>query len=249
MSILERSLIVLTVLAVLAMAVPSTAQIPDEFTNLKLLPKDISKRELMNIMRSFSGALGVRCSYCHVGEDPNDLATFDFASDEKEEKLATRVMMKMSGDINNTYLAELKKDHVTRVRCVTCHRGVDEPEQIDNILLSVASEDGVDTAMAKYRELREQYYGSASYDFSAGPLNSAAERLAQERNDVTGAIAIMKMNIELNPDQAYSYLLLGQFYQASGDKAAAIASVEKSLELEPDNGWAKQMLQKMKASE
>ncbi len=38
----------------------AAAQIPDKFTNLKVLPKDISKGELVGIMRAFSGALGVR---------------------------------------------------------------------------------------------------------------------------------------------------------------------------------------------
>ena len=35
-------------------------------------------------MRGFAGGLGVRCQYCHVheGNQPNNLSTFDFASDE-----------------------------------------------------------------------------------------------------------------------------------------------------------------------
>jgi tetratricopeptide (TPR) repeat protein len=200
-------------------------------------------------MRNFSGALGQRCSYCHVAEDPANLETYDFASDDKETKRVAQIMMKMTGDINNTHLPELKEENVTRVRCITCHRGVDTPETIDNVVLAVVEKDGLDAALAKYREMRQEYYGRASYDFSSGPLSSAAESLAGERGDVDGAIAIMKMNIEFNPDEAYSHLFLGQLYQASGDKAAAIASVEKSLELDPNNNRAKAMLEKLKASE
>jgi tetratricopeptide (TPR) repeat protein len=247
MSTLGRTLIALTALVVLMMAGPGAAQIPDEFTNLKVLPKDIGKRELMNIMRNFAGALGQRCNYCHVAENPTDLATYDFASDDKEAKRAAHIMMKMTGEINNTHLPELKEENVTRVRCITCHRGVDNPETIDNVVLAVVEKDGLDAAVAKYREMRQEYYGRASYDFSAGPLDSAAERLASERGDIAGAIAIMKMNIEFNPDEAYSHLFLGQLYQTSGDKAAAIASVEKSLELDPNNNRAKAMLEKMKS--
>jgi len=249
MSILERRLIALTTLVVLAMVGPASAQIPDEFENLKVLPKDISKRDLVNIMRQFAGALGKRCNYCHVGENPASLEGYDFASDEKEPKRVARIMMNMTGEINNTHLPELKRDSVIRVRCITCHHGVDEPETIDNIVLAVVEDDGLDAAIAKYREMREEYYGKASYDFSAGPLNTVAESLAGKRDDVAGAITVMKMNIEFNPDQSFSHLFLGQLYQSSGDKAAAIASVEKSLEIDPDNKWAKGMLEKIRASE
>ena len=72
MKLFERGLIALTALVVLTVAGPATAQIPDEFTNLKVLPEDIGKRDLVNIMRGFAGAIGKRCNYCHVGENPSD---------------------------------------------------------------------------------------------------------------------------------------------------------------------------------
>ena len=54
----------------------ANAQVPDEFTNLKVLPKDIGKRELISVMRAFSSALGVRCKHCHMG--PDNLQGMDF---------------------------------------------------------------------------------------------------------------------------------------------------------------------------
>ena len=48
----------------LCLALPATAQIPDSFDNLQVLPGDISKPELMDIMRQFAGDLGVRCNHC-----------------------------------------------------------------------------------------------------------------------------------------------------------------------------------------
>jgi tetratricopeptide (TPR) repeat protein len=249
MSNVQRALVAIVALTVLASAGAATAQIPDEFTNLKVLPKDIGKRELVNIMRSFSGALGVRCNHCHVGEEGADLSTFDFASDEKEAKVVSRVMMRMTGEINDTHLPKLERENVTQVRCITCHHGVDKPKTIDSIVLAAFESGGVDEAMAAYREKREEYYGRASYDFGAAPLNSAAEDIARKHGDIPSAIAIMKMNLEFNPDQSYSHLFLGQLYQMSGDKAAAIASVEKAIELDPENEWAIGVLEKMKASE
>lgn len=247
MSTVHRRLALLAVSIVLVAAGSAKSQIPDKFTNLKVLPKDISKRELVSTMRSFSMALGERCSYCHVDDDATGKT--DFASDDKDHKETARTMMKMVGDINGVYLAKLEDKDRVKVRCITCHHGVALPRTIDNIVLDTAQKDGLDAALAKYRELRDKYYGSAAYDFSAVPLNEAAETMAQERNDVAGAITLAKFNLEFNPDNARTYLLLGQLYQASGDKAAAIANVEKSLELDPDNRWAKGILEKLKATE
>ena len=50
-------------------ATATASQIPDEFKNLRVLPEDIAKPELMDAMRHFSFALGVRCQHCHVGGD------------------------------------------------------------------------------------------------------------------------------------------------------------------------------------
>ena len=47
-------------------AIPASAQIPDKFTNLQVLPKDTSKADLQSSMRKFAFALNVRCPYCHV---------------------------------------------------------------------------------------------------------------------------------------------------------------------------------------
>jgi len=62
----------LAALGALLTASPARAEIPDEFTNLEVLPEDITRGELVSIMRGFAGALGVRCNHCHVGEDPSD---------------------------------------------------------------------------------------------------------------------------------------------------------------------------------
>src|SRR5258708_32455280 len=49
--------------ALLLTGTPAAAQFPDKFTNLKVLPKDISKHEMESTMRSFAFALGVRCDH------------------------------------------------------------------------------------------------------------------------------------------------------------------------------------------
>ena len=105
---------------------------PPPAMNLKVLPSDMEGRALVATMRSFTRALGVRCQHCHVykGDNPDDLTTFDFASDEKQEKLTARTMLRMVQEINDKHLKDVG-EHAARgemkVTCYTCHRGETMP--------------------------------------------------------------------------------------------------------------------------
>lgn len=66
--------------------------VPDTFTNLMVLPKDIAKADLVRIMRQFCFTMDQRCSYCHVATD--DLSQADFAADDKEPKKKARELLK-----------------------------------------------------------------------------------------------------------------------------------------------------------
>jgi len=67
--------------------------VPDKFYNLQVLPKDIAKDELVEIMRNFCFTMNQRCNYCHVATD--DLSSADFPSDEKETKKKARVLLRL----------------------------------------------------------------------------------------------------------------------------------------------------------
>ncbi|HEX2164225.1 MAG TPA: c-type cytochrome [Thermoanaerobaculia bacterium] len=145
--------VVLLVLALLpALAVePQAPPDPPPFQNLQVLPDDIPRQELVDTMKGFTRALGVRCNHCHVGQG-DDLSTYDFPSDAKHEKRSARVMMEMVRAINGEYLPRLEHDHgehgeahahdhaaghaaehaappaSARVTCMTCHRGQPTPQ-------------------------------------------------------------------------------------------------------------------------
>ena len=123
----------------------------------------------------------------------------NFATDELEHKRVARAMMQMTDAINNKLLPATGREVTLRVRCVTCHRGITKPEQLDDILAAALEEEGVDAAVERYQELRGGHYGAGSYDFGAGTLNGLAETLAREKNDMDGAIRVMELNVELNP--------------------------------------------------
>lgn len=224
-------------------SLPAEGQIPDEFSNLTVLPKDIEQRRLVNIMRSFASSLGVRCIHCHVGESADSLAGFDFASDEKPAKNTARVMMRMTRKINNELLPEIGKESTRQVTCETCHRKLNKPETLNQVLATAVEKDGAEGAVEEYRALREEYYSEGVYDFGPAPLNRAAEILAWRRDDVEGAITVMELNVEVNPGIANSHLLLGRLHLQKGDREAAAAAFERALELEPDNRWAKSQLE------
>lgn len=96
--------------------------------NLQVLPKDTTRQQINGIMRGFTRGLGVRCPFCHVGEEGADLSTFDFASDEKPTKKVARLMIQNMNEIN-TRLASVgdKPAGEPRVTCWTCHRGEQKP--------------------------------------------------------------------------------------------------------------------------
>jgi hypothetical protein len=94
--------------------------IPDKYTNLKLLPADITKQQLLKTMKGFSIDLGVRCSYCHEATD--DLSQADFPADTKGNKQSARLMMEMMKSANEGYIQKMPQP-ATAVTCGTCHRG------------------------------------------------------------------------------------------------------------------------------
>ena len=225
---------------------PALAQIPDEFTNLKVLPAGIAQPQLVTVMRGFTTALGVRCNHCHVGEDPDSLEGYDFASDEKEAKRTARVMLKMTAAINAEFLPETGRESVIEVTCLTCHRGVGKPESMSKVMLATIDAEGLDSAIALYRELRTKYFGSAAYDFGPGALDSVTEVLAMQKRDLAAATSINDLNLEFHPDAGYTLFLHARLQLAGGDRDGAIATLERAIEANPEMGWLQGQLDELK---
>ncbi len=211
-------------------------------TNLQVLPKDLSRAEVVQRMRVIATALGVRCDHCHIEQR----GEFEYAADGKDTKLIARTMMRMTQEINSRMLPQIGRAPSIVVECSTCHRGTSRPESLTNLLKRTVSRDGVPAALQEYRQLRLKYYGRGTYDFGPPPLNVVAEWLAGERNDVMAAIAVQTFNLEVNPDVATSHSLLAMLYLQQGDKARARINFSKALALDPANEFYRSRLAAIK---
>jgi len=187
-------------------ALPAAAQWPPErLENLQVLPDTIAPQALVSLMADFTRALGVRCTYCHVGEEGARFSTYDFPSDEKLTKRKAREMLRMVLAVNDRFLPalEARADPPVAVQCATCHGGRTTPRQIEDVLLLAYDAGGLDSALAAYRALREEYYGRAAYDFGSVPLTTVADRM-ESRGALADAVAMLALNVEVNAESPFA---------------------------------------------
>lgn len=118
-------------------AAQDAAAAPHQFpkpTNLKVLPKDMTGQQLHDLMQTWAGELGGRCTSCHVVDktktSPDGKPVLDFASDRKEEKETARKMYEMTEKINADYISKIDSSGEP-VTCGTCHRGHLGPEPFE----------------------------------------------------------------------------------------------------------------------
>jgi tetratricopeptide (TPR) repeat protein len=216
--------------------VPSIAadEQDEKYTNLKVLPKDISKQDLESTMHSFTTALGVRCSYCHVrGNGPR--ADLDWANDSKPEKTTARVMLQMVNGINQNYLPQITTkdpDKVT-VTCRTCHHGAVRPIAIEDILATSYQRGGLDSLSTRYEALRKSYYGTDTYNFGEWMIPMLAQKIAGQK-DPEGMLKLAKFNLKWFPDSGVAHMMMGQALGYSGNTDEATAELNKAIQLDPD---------------
>jgi tetratricopeptide (TPR) repeat protein len=222
------------------------AQIPEKPENLQHFPKDITRAALVQRMREFSFALNVRCQYCHAGGDGVSFDGVVFKSDDKAAKRKARAMLKMVDEINGKLLATIpeRQSPPVRIDCVTCHRGSPVPMTLATLLTETIAADGIDAAVAKYKQLRANTLESGRFDFGEWSMNELGRTLAESgRRDA--AIAMLRLNGEHYPKSAAIDMLLADLYVATGDTEHAIIYLKQALTKQPDNPAAKRKLDEL----
>lgn len=114
----------------IALILMSFAVTKDEptYKNLKVLPKNINKKQLDSVMHHFTSSLGVKCNYCH--QYNAEQKAMDFASDANEKKGTARNMMKMMQKLNKKYFHVNDSKSLTaklEITCYSCHNGKANP--------------------------------------------------------------------------------------------------------------------------
>jgi len=237
-----------------------TSQLPAKPENLQVLPKDMPTDSVVAVMRGFAMSLGVRCQYCHVereaaagapaaggpgGGGGGPFQNFDFKSDEKDHKKIARIMLKMVDSINTKFLPSIpdRDNPPTNVNCLTCHRGLSKPATIETVLLNTTARSGVDSAIARYRALRNDLT-SGKYNFGEQPVMEAAQKLiVQQKYD--DAIKLLQMDQEFYPNSVNIDYQLAEAYIAKGDKDAGIARLRAVLTKNPNDRRARARLQQL----
>lgn len=99
-----------------------------QYTNLKILPKDITHEQMDSVMHHYTASLNVKCNFCHSYNQ--EAKEMNWASDANKHKLITRQMMTMTNKLNKEnfdHTGSLTLSSQLAVTCYTCHHGATEP--------------------------------------------------------------------------------------------------------------------------
>lgn len=228
-------------LLLLAAAPPLQAQngwLDSLVKNTQVLPRTTRVIEVMGTMRNFTSALGVRCPFCHVGREGMELEQFDFASDQKRNKLVARQMMLMVQEIGRRVDTIPGRTAGLQVTCFTCHRGLSRPVPLSTVLIDAATAAGADSAIRAYRALRERYYGRDAYDFGEPSLNTAAFRLGRAGR-FDDALAILQLNATNFPGSSGMEVFRGNILLMRGDTTGAAEAFREALKRDSTNQEAR----------
>jgi hypothetical protein len=232
-------------LTFLAAAAPSALQgqapgkfPPDSLVNVKVIARNTPVQDVVGIMRNLTIELGVRCQFCHVGEEGMPLARFDFASDQKRTKQVARQMMLMVQEINRR-VDTIPHEHLpgvspVKVTCETCHRGVSRPAPLYQLMVDAGQAGGLDSATRLYRTLRERYYGRAAYDFAEPSLNIAAFRLGRAQRYDEG-LGLLRLNEEQYPKSSGLAVFRGNILLMRADTNGAAEAFREAIRRDSTN--------------
>lgn len=212
---------------------------PDSLINTKVIPHNTPVMQVVGTMRNFAGGLGVRCSFCHVGEEGKPLETYNFADDKKRTKMVAREMMRMVEEINKRLdtIPERPTPGV-QVTCQTCHRGVSRPVPLATRVTEATLAAGADSGVRVYRALRERYFGRDAFDFGERSLSMSAFAVGREKH-FDDALALLRVNEGFFPGSSSISVFRGNILLMKGDTSGAVGAFREAVQRDSTNGEAR----------
>lgn len=159
-----------------------------------------------------------------------------FHLDDKLTKRQARYMLQMVNRLNDEILPGLpeRDTPALHVECKTCHRGIRKPHLLRTELRAVIETDGVEAAVARYRELREHEMDEGIYDFGVWEMNELARQLEADGMAAEAAV-MLELNEEFHPRDASIPRTLGPLYEALGRTESALAAYRRAMGLNPQD--------------
>lgn len=117
-----------------------------------------------------------------------------------------------------------------------------DPKRLSDVLSQAIETQGIDAAVAQYRNLREQ--GFPGLRESESDTNNLGYALLGE-GQTESAIQVFRLNVEAHPASANVYDSLGEAYLATGNKVLAIESYQKAMAIDPKKKTAIAALQRL----
>jgi hypothetical protein len=218
---------------------------PDSLINTKVIPHNTPVMQVVGTMRNFAGGLGVRCVYCHVGEEGKPLETYDFADDKKRTKVVARQMMRMVEEINKRLdTIPERPAPALQVTCQTCHRGVSRPVPLATRVTEATLAAGADSGVRVYRALRERYFGRDAFDFGERSLSMSAFAVGREKH-FDDALALLRVNEGFFPGSSSISVFRGNILLLKGDTSGAVGAFREAVQRDSTNNEARGRLKEL----
>lgn len=144
--------------------------------------------------------------------------------------------------LNNTGGAPLRELRSSIIN-ILYGQDYDYPKKpISSHLHAVIMEDGIDKAVAVYKEISEKE--RETFDLSEGELNNLGYMFFND-GKIDEAIAVFQLNIDAFPDSWNVYDSMGEALMEKGEKEKSIELYKKSIEMNAQNNNGYEMLKKL----
>jgi pimeloyl-ACP methyl ester carboxylesterase len=140
------------------------------------------------------------------------------------------------------FLARDPEETVPKTSLTIEHHPAAPPQPTDSEFLNALLAGNTDDATEMAHGIRK---GPGSALLQEPALDRLGYHLLLAWELADAAIAVFKLNVELNPQSAHAHESLGRGYMLSGDEESAIRSFKKVLDLDPDDEGAKRTLERL----